>query len=274
MPELPEVETIVNQLNQILKGKVIKEIEVLREKSFKGDKKKVLGKKIGRVRRRAKMAIIELDKSKNSLVIHLKMTGQLLYEKNFQFSKSNFQNKYTRVIIKLNKGALVFNDLRVFGWVKVMGKKELEREIEKFGIDVTDKVFTVEYLKKALEGSRRAVKLVLLDQKKMAGIGNIYAGEILFCAGVNPKFEARNLKQIQVNKLYKCIKRIISKAIEYEGTTAGDDMYVNARGEAGKYQEHRLVYDRTGQPCLRCKTKIKKVKLGGRGTYFCPRCQE
>jgi len=274
MPELPEVETIAKQLNQVLKGKVIKEIEVLREKSFKGDKKKILGKKIRRARRRAKMVIVEFEGSDESLMIHLKMTGQLLYEKNFQFSKSNFQNKYTRVIIKLNKGALVFNDLRVFGWIKVMGKRELEGEMGKFGIDVTDKEFTVGYLKKALGGSRRAIKLVLLDQKKMAGIGNIYASEILFCAGVIPKFEAQNLKQIQINKLYKCIKRIINKAIKYGGTTAGDDMYVNARGEAGRYQKHRLVYDRAGQSCLRCKTKIKKIKLGGRGTYFCPRCQE
>lgn len=275
MPELPEVETIARQLNQVLKGKTIREIEVLRKKSFKGDKKKVLVKRIKRVKRRAKMIIIELDKSKDSLVIHLKMTGQLLYEKNFQFSKSNFQNKYTRVIIKLNKGALVFNDLRVFGWMKIMKSVELKAKNKReLGLDVTDKAFTVEYLKKVLEGSRRAVKLVLLDQKKTAGIGNIYACEILFCAGVNPKLEARNLKQIQINKLYKCIKRIINKAIKYGGTTAGDDMYVNARGEAGKYQEHRLVYDRAGLACLRCKTKIKKVKLGGRGTYFCPRCQE
>jgi formamidopyrimidine-DNA glycosylase len=267
MPELPEVETITRQLNQVLKGKVIKEIEVLKEKSFKGDKKKILGKKIKRVRRRAKMIIIEFDKSKDSLAIHLKMTGRLVYAE-------NFQDKYTRVVIKFDKGALLFSDLRVFGWIKVMGKRELEKEMSKFGVDVIDKEFTIGYLKKALEGSRRAIKLVLLDQKKMAGIGNIYACEILFCAGVNPKFEAQNLKQIQINELYKCIKRVINKAIKYGGTTAGDEMYVNARGEAGKYQKHRLVYDRVGLACLRCKTKIKKIKLGGRGTYFCPRCQE
>jgi len=275
MPELPEVETITRQLNQVLKRKVIKEIEILREKSFKGDKKKILGKKIKKVRRRAKMIIIEFDKSKDSLVIHLKMTGQLLYEKNFQFSKSSFQNKHARVILKfLDESKLFFSDLRVFGWIKVIGKGELEKKMGKFGIDVTDKEFTIGYLKKVLEGSRRAIKLVLLDQKKMAGIGNIYACEILFCAGMNPKLEAQNLKQIQINKLYKCIKQIINKAIKYGGTTAGDEMYVNARGEAGKYQKHRLVYDRAEQSCLKCKTKIKKVKLGGRGTYFCPECQK
>jgi formamidopyrimidine-DNA glycosylase len=114
-----------------------------------------------------------------------------------------------------------------------------------------------------------------MDQKKIGGVGNIYANEALFCAGIRPDRPAKEISndQLSIFKLYKCLKSVINKGIEYGGATASDDSYVNAAGLAGKYQEHFLVYEQAGKQCSKCRAKIKKVKLGGRGTYFCPRCQ-
>ncbi len=257
MPELPEVETICRQLDKVLVGQRIKGLQ--------GVSLQVEGKKILGVKRKAKMIIIELSKGE-SLLIHLKMTGQLIY--------NGKENKYTRAIFTLDKGRLYFNDLRKFGWIKLMTNKELKEQLVKLPPDVVDKEFSEKYLEKILASSGRAIKLVLLDQSKMGGVGNIYANEVLFCAGIDPRRPAAFLKSVEVNQLYKAIRRIINQGIKYGGSTASDENFVNARGEPGKFQEHFLVYEKAGEKCRQCKQKIIKVKLGGRGTYFCPGCQK
>jgi len=253
---LPEVETICRQLKKVLAGQKIK--------SLQGCSLQVEGKKILGVRRKAKMIIIELSGGK-SLLIHLKMTGQLLI--------NGLVGKHTRVIIQLNKDRLIFNDLRKFGWIKIMQNEKLKAQNEKLPPDVVDKEFTLEYLEKILKSSGQAVKIVLMDQAKMGGIGNIYANEILFCAGIDPRRPA-NTCGLQVRNLQGCIKKVINRGIKYGGSTASDENYVNARGEPGKFQEHFLVYEQEGKKCSRCKGKLIKVKLGGRGTYYCPKCQQ
>ena len=279
MPELPEVETITRQLNEVLVGQRIVKIEVLSKKSFGGNPKDVEGEKIVLVRRRAKMAIIELASSdqrlaSSYLLIHLKMTGQLVYQDLRNPSTSLRTNKHTRVILHLSRGNLIFNDLRLFGWIKVVDEEGLKREFKNYGPDIIDKAVTNEYFYNALRRSRRAVKLVIIDQTKVAGVGNIYANEGLWRAGINPRRSGNQVSRTESDKLLECLRQVINKGIKYGGATASDNSYVNASGLGGKYQEHFLVYEQAGEKCHKCKSVIKKVRLGGRGTYFCERCQK
>ncbi len=281
MPELPEVETIVRELNQILSGKKIEAVSVLRERSFVGDKKELTGRVIEKVQRRAKMTIIRFREWDKLLVIHLKMTGQLIYLSGSHRVAgghptpdwvNGLPSKHTRVVIDFDDGSkLFFNDLRVFGWLKLMMAAEFERIVNKLPPDVTDKKFTLDYFSQILAKSGRAIKLVLLDQEKFGGVGNIYANDALYLARINPKRRAKELVGEVVKDLYEAVRRVISLGIKYGGASV--DRYVDAGGLGGEYQEHFLVYGRNGQKCKRDGSVIKKVKLGGRGTYFCPNCQ-
>lgn len=269
MPELPEVETITRQLEKVLVGQKIIEVEVLARKSFIGQAGDVEGKKIVGVRRKAKMTIIELASSSqrlaSSLLIHLKMTGQLIYQ--------GAENKHTRVILHLTRGKLFFNDQRMFGWMKVVDKEGLEKEFKNYGPDIIDTAVTEDYLYDVLQKSGRAVKLVIIDQAKVAGVGNIYANDGLWCAGIDPRRSAKGVDRVKASKLLKCLRQVMNQGIKYGGATASDENYVNALGVGGKYQDHFLVYEQAGKKCQRCSNIIKKVRLGGRGMYYCPVCQ-
>lgn len=260
MPELPEVETIRRQLDRVLPGQRIKQVVGLQVEYLK-----VKGKKIVAVKRKAKMIWIDLEGDIN-LLIHLKMTGQLIY--------NGKPNKHTRAVFELTHGRLIFNDLRKFGWIKLLPNSKLQQLIANLPPDVVDKEFTPKYLDKILKSSRRAVKLVLMDQTKLGGVGNIYANDALYCARINPGASARKIRPLQVRNLWKCVKQVINKGIKYGGSTASDENYVNAYGKRGRYQTKFLVYEQQGKQCRRCGAVIKKIKLGGRGTYFCPNCQK
>ena len=273
MPELPEVETITRQLEKVLVGHKIVGVEVKHPKSFRGDKSKIVGQKITGMRRRAKMMMVELANG-YFVLVHLKMTGQLIYQDLRNPSASLRTNKHTRVIVNLDNGAkLFFNDQRIFGWMKVVTREGLERELKNYGLDIIDETVTGDYFYGMLQKSRRAVKLVITDQVKIAGVGNIYANDGLWCAGIDPRREANKINKQESDKLLTCLRQVINAGIKYGGATASDDNYVNASGLGGKYQEHFLVYERVGAKCYGCKSIIVKAKLGGRGTYFCPECQ-
>lgn len=262
MPELPEVETIRKQLSSVLPGQKIVSLQGL---SLKAEGKKIIG-----VKRKAKMIWIDLAGDAN-LLAHLKMTGQLIY--------NGQPGKHTRAIFTLTKGRLIFNDLRKFGWIRLVTNRQLRQHFAVLPPDVVDREFTQKYLKKILAGSSRAVKLVLLDQAKLGGVGNIYANDALYCAAIDPRKQAKKVKNPQVRFLHKCLRRVINKGIKYGGSTAADENYVNAFGEKGRYQTRFLVYEQAGKKCRRpaCRQAgavILKIKLGGRGTYFCPRCQK
>ena len=292
MPELPEVETITRQLNEVLVGQRIVKIEVLSKKSFVGKKNEIKSKKILGVKRRAKMAIIELASSdqrlaSSYLLIHLKMTGQLIYQDlrnpstgSTALTTSSLRtNKHTRVIFHLSKGRLFFNDQRLFGWIKVVDSEGLKREFKNYGPDIIDKAVTQEYFYSMLQKSRRAVKLVIIDQAKIAGVGNIYVNEGLWRVRIDPRRPANRIRRQESNKLLAGLKQVVRKGIKYGGATASDEAFVNASGLGGKYQEHFLVYEQAGEKCHRpaCRqagVKIKKIRLGGRGTYYCPGCQK
>lgn len=289
MPELPEVETISQQLSQKIIGKKIKEIKVLRDKNFKGNKTKIIGKKITAVRRQAKVIIIKLSNNFN-LIIHLKMTGQLIFRqkldtqpphnhkpKDNPFNVDLLPNKYTRVIIEFNDNSyLLFNNLRAFGWIKVIANKNLEKELHNFyGIDPLSEKFTVDYLKEIASQTNRSIKLLLMDQSKIGGIGNIYASEALFCARIHPQTKSKKIVQLteKISKLHQCIIKVLKKALKYKGSTANDDAFRDTSGKRGKMQHQLKVYGREGEKCPQCGGKIKRIKISGRSTFFCPSCQ-
>ncbi|KKT63492.1 MAG: Formamidopyrimidine-DNA glycosylase [Candidatus Collierbacteria bacterium GW2011_GWC2_44_30] len=294
MPELPEVETIRRQLSEVLLGKVIKNVIVLRDKSFDGDPNSLTGRKIKEVSRKSKVLEIFFHEEKEMVIVHLKMTGQLQKLKNSKTQdKGNLlherivgghpspdwvnelPSKHTRVVWNFTDGSrLYFNDMRVFGWMKMVNRNEYEKEIRKTAPDITDKDFTADFLFNLLKRSRKAVKLVLLDQDRVGGLGNIYVNEALYLAGINPLRSADSLSDDEVKQLHSAAIKVINLGIRYGGASAADEKFVNISGLGGKYQDHFLVYQRAGEKCRRCGSLIEKMKVGGRGTFYCPKCQK
>jgi len=296
MPELPEVETIKRSLEKSIVGKKITGIQILLAKQFQGRKEDVLGAKITAIERRGKILKISLSSGKN-LLIHFKLTGQLVWVPKageratlghpIPFAGSELPAKTTHVIFEIDGppspkasarqgGRLFFNDLRQFGWIKVVGEldEQMTRELGNLGVEPLIKEFTVEKLSSILQSSSRPVKLVLMDQEKIAGVGNIYANETLFEAGILPTRPAKKLSNEEIKKLREAIVKVLEDGLKYGGSSAADEAYIKPTGEAGEYQKHFRVYQRAGQPCPRCGTKIQRIELGGRGTFFCPRCQK
>jgi formamidopyrimidine-DNA glycosylase len=266
MPELPEIETIKRYLEKDLIGRKIKDVKILNKKSFFGDKKKILNSKILKIERKGKMLIFRLNNSLN-LVFHLKLTGQLLF---LNFLRNSEIKKYTRVIFILNKGFLIFNDARKFGWVKVLDDKNLNKELSKIGKEPFDLNF--KYLKEIFSKTKRPIKIVLMNQEKIAGLGNIYANEALFLAKIHPLKPANKLKDNEIKNLLSAIKKVIKKAIKLQGTSFR--FYIKPDESKGSYQEEFLVYQRKNEKCLKCKSKIEYVKISGRGSFYCPKCQK
>lgn len=278
MPELPEVETIRLRLHKNLVGRIIKNVTVIRAKQFIGSKKDIIGKKVISVIRKGKVISFKLSNEKY-ISIHLKMSGQLLFAENkkdvafnsiIPFAKSNIMpGKTTRIVIVFeDDAALFFNDLRTFGWMKVGKQPEGPQSI-----DVLSPDFTEEYLQKVTEKTRKPIKVLLMDQEALAGIGNIYANDSLFIAKINPLRLSNTLSPDEVERLYKSIQEIIAEGLLYRGSSARDEVYVMPDGSKGSYQEHFKVYHRENKPCLRCKTPIKRIKQGGRSSFYCPICQ-
>lgn len=284
MPELPEVETIRRQLQEVLVGKKISGVEVLREKSFDGDERKLIGSEIERVERKSKIIEVFFKEKEKMVIIHLKMTGQLVFVDGEHRVVgghptadwiNDLPSKHTRVIVNFDDGSkLFFNDMRVFGWMKIVEREKYEKEIRKKAPDVTEKEFSLEYLTHVLKRSRKATKLVLMDQEKIGGLGNIYANDALYLAKIMPDRKANGLSVGEIKNLLISVREVINKGIKYGGASAADEKFVNISGLGGRYQDHFLVYQKDGEKCNTCGGKIKKMKLGGRGTYFCPSCQK
>jgi len=284
MPELPEVETIKRQLSKKLVGMKIEDIEVRKPRMFKGKKSDVVGKKIEKIERRAKILVVKLSRGL-FLIIHLKMSGQLVFVAKdgktvtlghpIPFAGTKLPGKTTHIIFSFdNGGRLFFNDLRQFGWVKVIKRRGKIDDIVgvKLGPEPFGKEFTVGYFGSICSRSKRAIKLVIMDQAKIAGVGNIYANEALFVAGILPTRGANSLKGEEVEKLQRTVKTVLKKGIEAKGASGADEAYIDTGGEKGKYKF--LVYQRDGESCFnKCGGEIKRIKLGGRGTFYCSKCQ-
>ena len=279
MPELPEVETIRRDLSRLIVGKKILEITTDSPKQVKPSlvvvKKAIVGAVIKQIERRAKMLQIFLSNNQ-ILAIHLKLTGRLLVRK-----KGATKDDWQHVIIKLKTQNLKlktgdlelrFCDLRKFGWVRLLkDAKELEKLLSEFGPEPLDDL-DLETFRKILASTNRPIKIVLMEQKKIAGVGNIYANDALFLAKIDPRRPAKKITEKEAEKLLKAIETVLKAGIKYRG--ASDQYYLDALGRKGAYQEHFLTYGRDGKKCFDCGGEIKRLKIGGRGTFYCPRCQK
>lgn len=286
MPELPEVETIRLGLQKYLVGCKIVDVQIKIPKMFVGNKNDVIGAEVVGLKRIGKGLIIELDND-FVLAVHLKMTGQLIYAddktKNIVLSAKvggeKLPSKYSHIIFTLDPSAgsgqvahLYYNDLRQFGWIKVVRKDELMQIpfFKEMGPEPL-KDLTLEKFRETVSKSNLAIKVLLMDQKKIGGIGNIYANDALFDARINPSRKAKSLAPSEIKKLYDSILKVLQKGLDYGGSS--DENFVNALGQEGNYQKHALVYGKEGEKCRVCSSIIQKMQLGGRGTYFCPVCQ-
>jgi len=296
MPELPEVETIRRQLEKFIVGHKIINVQINYGKKFEGDPKIVIGAKIKSVLRFGKVLEIELSNT-YTIVIHVKMTGQLIYRGPNLSTKTQLLStkviggvpgKHTHVIFHLDRGGvLYYNDVRKFGWIKMIKSSKLKTQnqfIGKLGpephvaIGSAGQAFlTFDLFKNMLSSSKRPVKLLLMDQEKIAGVGNIYANDALWLAKVHPRRISASLSFSEQKELLKAIETVLKKGIKYGGSS--ENSYVTPDGSEGNYQHHTLIYGKEGKLCERpacwqAGVIIEKFFLSGRGTYICPFCQK
>ncbi|MCC3145558.1 DNA-formamidopyrimidine glycosylase [Halanaerobium sp. Z-7514] len=276
MPELPEVQTVIKGLRPLIVDKKITELEVREENligypdiSIDELKKRLIGAKIESISRRGKYILINLDIDK-ILVIHLRMTGKLLVKE-----AAEFKDKHTHVIFTLDDGQEIrFNNVRKFGRIYLIDPEKPEQAggLANLGPEPLSEQLSLEDFKKLFANRRGVIKSLLLNQKFIAGIGNIYADEILYLSGIEPERKADSLSEEEKEKIYFNMRDILEKGIIYGGTSFSD--YVNAFGEKGSFQAELKVHQRQGEACHICGSKIKKKKIGGRASYYCPKCQD
>lgn len=289
MPELPEVETVRIGLQEFLPGQLIESIKTDWQKSLPvADdliKSSLIDAKILSVHRRGKLIIMPLS-SGYSLLIHLKMTGQLVYRpstgEGFGGGHPNdsliqkLPDKSTRVIIELTKGTLFFNDQRKFGWVKLEkseGLYENNAFLSKLGPEPLEDNYTFEQFKQAVRRrSKTSIKAAILDQTVLAGVGNIYADESLFAARIHPLTKVEDVSTIKLRRLFNAIREVMSLSISLGGSS--DRNYVDAKGNKGSYLKFAKVFRKEGGACPECGGQIKKIRAAGRGTHICPKCQK
>ena len=286
MPELPEVEIVVLGLRKVLIGHCLQKVVIKRRQSFEINPqslKQLLFSQVINIRRFGKIIIIDLDNQK-SLLIHLKLTGQLVYRNATQVNTNfggghpndsligNLPDTTTKVIFYFDKdGILFFNDVRSFGWVKLLPTQQVEvnNPVNKLGVDalVISKQEFVRLLQKRLKN----IKACLLDQTIIAGCGNIYADESLWLSCIHPQQSAISLKKNQLLCLRKNLQQVLKQSIKQGGSSSKN--YINVFGEKGNYLANANVYQKTNQPCKRCKNSIKRIVVAGRGTHICELCQ-
>ncbi|MCK9578455.1 DNA-formamidopyrimidine glycosylase [bacterium] len=292
MPELPEVQTTVNGLEKEVLGRTFLGLwtdtpKIFRNTNFQDFKKKIIGKKIICIKRRAKNILIFLSDDL-VILIHLKMTGHLLlgdwqYNEKIETWESMSEgpikydpyNRFVRVFFCLDDGRKIgLCDARKFAKIELWTNKQIENEVFKTtGPEPLEKDFTLErFISLFSKKKRGRVKQILMDQEFIAGIGNIYASEILFEAKVHPEKDVSLLSRDDLKNIYEAIKNILPKGVEAGGDSFSD--YRNVYGEKGKFQNQMNVYGRENRECVRCGTPIRKIVIGTRGTYYCPECQK
>lgn len=304
MPELPEVETIKLGLQKKIIGLKIKKIQVLSPRSFIGNPEKAEGLKILKIWRRAKILGMDLgsfqssaisyqtknkknlttdDRKLTTLLFHMKMSGQLVWENGKRFvgghptpdMVSKMPNPHTRVIFTFSDGShLYFNDQRKFGWIKVVGQGSgvMDQVLKGLGPEPLEKNFTWQILKSnLLKHKSQPLKVAIMDQSVVSGVGNIYSNEACFDAKLDPRTKVGQMSDEQFKAIFRGIIKSLKAGIKYGGSTRVH--FVDAEGHKGYFLDYAFVYWRDKHPCKVCGTEVKKITLGGRGTYFCPACQ-
>lgn len=289
MPELPEVETMKLQFEKFLVGHKILDIKILDTRILSGDTKKLIGGKIIGTRRFGKVSVIDLDNG-YSILTHVKLTGQFIYrgpnlkspEKLSPKVTGGVPGPHTLVTFNLDKGGvLYYNDVRRFGWIRIEKTEDVEKEkfISKLGPEphvtkgFAGQVLTLDLYRQILAKTKRNIKVVLMDQTKIGGVGNIYANDALWDARIDPRRKSLSLGVSETKTLYNSILKVLKAGLKYGG--ASELAFVTPDGQEGEYQNHTLVYGHEGTLCERChKSMIEKYFLSGRGTYWCPNCQK
>lgn len=273
MPELPEVQTVLTTLQPRILGLQFERVEVFLEKIIKSPQPRefvalLQGRSITGMGRRGKYLLLELDAA-YILAIHLRMTGRLVYSESV-----TPRDKHTHLVFCLNNGAeLRFQDMRQFGTMNLMLIEDLDSfcSQKKLGPDALDPALTRNLFESRFKGRGGKIKQLLLDQSLVAGIGNIYANEILWRARVSPERTAELLTPVELGRMYRAMLAVLRAAVAHGGTTLRD--YVDGSGNPGSFQSHLAVHAREGKPCLRCGKGIIRLKTGGRSSFICPSCQ-
>lgn len=275
MPEMPEVEIIRQHLDNRLAGKRIKSVEIMLPRQLKWPASVeqfshlCCGPEIEAMERRGKYLLLRLA-GEIRIVFHLRMTGSLVYVGAGQ----EYENAHLRAVFYLEDGSrLCFADIRTFGVIYGLkpGELDMVKGLREMGPEPLSPEFTAEYLEGIARKGNAPIKNLLLDQRKIGGIGNIYADEALFLAHVHPKRLAGSLSHEECQKLWQAVNQVIEAGIKDGGTTFRD--YRNGEGGKGSHQEHLYVYHRQGEPCRECGVLIEYTKVAGRGTHYCPMCQ-
>ena len=289
MPELPEVEVVKRSLKRKIQNLIIKKVKIndgnLRYKVDKVEISKLIGKRVKKISRRSKFLIFEFDQDKLMLV-HLGMTGKFFFvnQNNKKFKTSFYYDldlkkdfKHDRVIfIFKNNQKLIYNDMRKFGFIKLLNSKKYNKNlhIKNLGPEPLNKNFNTIYLKRYVSGRNRKIKNVLMDQKCVSGLGNIYVNEILFLSGIKPFRKVAKLKDFEINKIIKSTKKILKKSIKLGGSSIKD--FSSGDGKKGKYQFFFHVYGRKGKKCsnVDCNSRVLKTVISNRSSFFCKSCQK
>jgi formamidopyrimidine-DNA glycosylase len=278
MPELPEVEVIRRDLDREVVGKKIKTVEVTGLRSIRRHRNKkefislLEGRKVTAVQRRGKYLVLRLD-GPEAIVVHLGMSGQLLRAK----SAREKAPKHTHVVITFTQGGLLrFVDPRTFGEMFVTKYDDLDEKVEELahlGLDPLETAMSWELFGRMLAEKKTRLKQLLMDQKFIAGIGNVYSDEILFEAGLRWDRMSDSLSQQEVRRLDRAISEVLQDAVKYRGSSLADEQYVDLFGQPGEYQTHHQVYDREGLSCARCRRPIQRARYSNRSTFYCEACQ-
>ena len=286
MPELPEVEIVKKSLKKNVKDKKILDVVItnrnLRFKVEKDFEKILKNRKIQNVNRYAKNIILKLN-GNIYVIIHLGMTGtfhlirnNILKNTNLSFYQSkDLPIKHNHIVLIFKKFRVIYNDPRRFGFFKLLKDKEsFKLYLKNIGYEPLDKNFNLKYLKKSIQFRKKCIKSILLDQKIISGIGNIYANEILFRSGLNPRKKGLKLKDFELKYLYKYSKLVLKKAILKGGSSIRD--FRNTEGAKGSFQDNFKVYDKDNHNCpnKKCNNKIKKINISNRSTFYCEKCQK
>jgi formamidopyrimidine-DNA glycosylase len=270
VPELPEVETIVRDLHRLVRGATVTEVTVLRPDVIVGSpadafERSLAGRRIEDVSRRAKNIVFDLRDG--VLVVNLGMTGRLVVH-----PPEQSEPPHVGVRIRLDDGrTILYEDVRRFGRLELTTHEAWAARSARLGVEPLSHDFTPTLLHRITRGSRAPIKSWLMDQGRVVGVGNIYASEALFRAGIRPTRPAGSLSKPRALRLHAAIREVLQEAIEFRGTTLLD--YRDASGETGSFARRLRVYDREGEPCPDCGTRIRRIVQGGRSTYYCPRCQ-
>ena len=289
MPELPEVEVVKRSLDNKVQNLIIKKVKInddkLRYRIDKNETRKIVGLKFIKIKRRSKFLLFFLSRN-TVMLVHLGMTGKLIFvnKKNIKHKTSFYYNineekdqKHDRVVFFLNKNQkLIYNDVRKFGFIKFFNNKNFNDSLHlnNLGPEPLGQKFSYPYFKEYISGKNRVIKDIMMDQKFVSGIGNIYANEILFLSKIKPTRKVKTLKYLEIKKIIKFTKSVLYNSIKLGGSSIKD--FSSSNGKKGSFQQHFNVYGKKNETCSNrnCKNKISRSTISNRSTFFCSKCQK